>query len=101
MASNAFLFLGGAAVLLAACSSQTGPAPDPETALPLFGGYRSDGDLCQRVGEAGATNPYLDDAADLVGCPLGSAEAEAFAAETGGRVVATLDGYTLFSVPRR
>ncbi|WP_424975083.1 hypothetical protein [Dinoroseobacter sp. S124A] len=99
MASNAFLYLGGAALLLAACSTQ--PIPAPDTELPLFGGYRSAEDPCQRVGETDQTNTYLSDAADLVGCPVGSPEAEAFAAETGGFVVATLGGYTLFSVPRR
>ncbi|WP_424971191.1 hypothetical protein [Dinoroseobacter sp. S76] len=99
MAPNAFLFPGGAAVLLAACSMQ--PAPVPDTELPLFGGYRSAEDACQRVGETAATNTYLDDAADLVGCPAGSPEADSFAAETGGILLTTLDGYTLFTVPRR
>lgn len=99
MASNAFLFLGGAAVLLAACTMSVPPLPD--TSLPLFGGYRSAEDACQRVGEATETNTFLDDAADLVGCPAGSPEADSFAAETGGVLLTTLDGYTLFSVPRR
>ncbi|MEM1077767.1 MAG: hypothetical protein AAGI09_04490 [Pseudomonadota bacterium] len=99
MASNAFLYPGGAAVLLAACSMQ--PVPVPDTALPLFGGYRSAEDPCQRVGESEMTNTYLDDAADLVGCPAGSPEADSFGALTGGSVLDTLDGYTLFTVPRR
>lgn len=98
MTFNAFLFPGVAGILLAACSQ---PAPPPETSLPLFGGYRSAEDTCQRVGESDVTNTFLDDAADLVGCPLGSAEAGSFAAETRGIPVATLDGYALFSVPRR
>jgi hypothetical protein len=96
----ALAVLGG----LAACAPVTPVAPpDPAASevLPLFGGYRSPEDPCQRIGESAETNNFLDDAADLVGCPEGSAEAAGFAAATGARPLGLLEGYALFSVPRR
>jgi hypothetical protein len=86
--------------LLAACD----PAPAPEagpTSLPLLGGYRDAADPCVRVGEDAYTNQFLDDAADLVGCPEGMENMGVFVTDTGGREVARAAGYVLFSVPRR
>lgn len=69
--------------------------------LPLFGpGYRTEGDQCRRAGESAFTNQFLDDAADFVACPPGT-DPGLFAFETGGREVGRLDGWILFSVPRR
>jgi len=89
---------------LAACEM---PASDVEQGsevpaeLPLFGpGYRSEGDSCRRAGESAFTNQFLDDAADFVACPPGSDPA-LFTFETGGREVGRIDGWILFSVPRR
>lgn len=79
---------------LAACA----PAPD---ALPLFGGYRTAHDPCQRVGENAQTNQFLDDSADLVGCPEYYAGVTDFAVMTGAIRVGQMAGYVLFSVPRR
>lgn len=99
--------LGCIAVLtLSACDPAMPPDMSdtalPVTTLPLFGdGYRGAEDTCQRVGENAQTNTFLDDAADLVGCPSGTPDAASFAAETGGIEVAEIEGYTLFSVPRR
>jgi hypothetical protein len=63
--------------------------------LPVFGdGFPNPGDACRRVGESAATANYLDHTATLVGCL--SAED---AAKLGGKVVATVDGVTLVSVP--
>lgn len=98
-----------AVLALTACDPAAGPgAPDApsaapvETTLPLFGdGYRSADDRCQRVGENAQTNTFLDDAADLVGCPAGTPDAASFAADTGAIEVAEMEGYVLFSVPRR
>jgi hypothetical protein len=53
------------------------------------------------VGEDAYTNQFLDDAADLVGCPVGMENMGVFVTETGAREVATAAGYVLFSVPRR
>ncbi len=83
--------------LFAACTPVSAPEP-----LPLFGdGYRGDGDQCRRVGENAQTNQFLDDAADLVGCPEDMENLGIFAIDTGGVEVARLQGYVLYSVPIR
>ena len=69
--------------------------------LPLMGGYRQMGDECVRVGENSLTNRYLDDAADLVGCPADYEGLGVFQTETGAEQVGESQGYILFSVPRR
>jgi hypothetical protein len=100
-------------LLLASCqkaqspAATVAPAPTPETpavaaatewpsSLHVFGdGFPNPGDPCRRVGESAATADFLDHTAALVGC-----HAEADAAKLGGRVVATVDGITLVSVPQ-
>lgn len=63
--------------------------------VPGFGdGFPNHGDSCRRVGESAATVNYLDDSASLVGC-LSADEA----AKLGGKVLETIDGVTLVSVP--
>jgi hypothetical protein len=57
-------------------------------------GFPNPGDACRIIGETEATVNYLDDSATLAGCL--SADA---AAKLGGKVVATVDGVTLVSVP--
>jgi hypothetical protein len=75
--------------------------PSPETgALRLMGGYRATDDVCRRVGETAATVDFLDHTADLVGCPVGVAEAASFAADMGARPLTVIDGYQLYTVPR-
>lgn len=87
-----------AMLLLAAC------APEPITtpsSLPFFGdGYRFDGDACRRLGEDAYTNQFLDDSADLVGCPDDLENLGVFVIDTGAQEVARRDGYVLYSVPR-
>lgn len=72
--------------------------PDPE--LRFLGGYRSDADSCEKVGETSFTVDFLDDAADLVACPTGSADDASL--RSSGAVVATqTTSFTLYSVLRR
>jgi hypothetical protein len=93
-------------VALGACVEVSVPrAPGSANASPsqlaLFGpGYPNAGDPCRRAGESAFTGQYLDDAADLVGCPPGT-DPGLFAFTYNARQVAQLDGWYLFSVPRR
>ncbi len=88
-----------AAMTLAACAQ---PEPVSGTTLPFFGdGYRIKGDACRRVGEDDFTNQFLDDAADLVGCPEDAENLGVFVTDTGAIEVARKDGFILYSVPRR
>ncbi len=93
--------------LLSACQRAEPTATDtppqatlsesPAPSLVLFGnGYPTDGAPCRRVGESEATSQWLDHTADLVGCP------DAASASTlGGKIVATIEGVTVVSVPRK
>jgi len=92
-----------AALLLAACDPMQPPGGTaPPTDLPFFGdGYRFGGDVCRRVGEDAFTGAFLDDAADLVGCPEDAETLGALVADTGAIEVARRDGYILYSVPVR
>lgn len=85
--------------LLIACVQ--GPEKS-EATLSFFGtGYRFDGDICRRLGENSYTNQFLDDASDLVACPLDAENAGVFVMDTNATEVARRDGYILFSVPLR
>lgn len=97
------LLAGTTLVLLAAC--QGAPAEEPDarpaaefvwpTSLTIVGdGYPVSGAPCRRIGETAATVDFLDDSAALVGCP-----SPEDAAKLGGKVVATIEGVTLVSVP--
>ena len=96
-------FAAAGLVVLAACqtSAPGGESGGPPTDLPLMGGYRDADDACRRVGEDGFTNAFLDDAADLVACPEGTADLSGLGPDIGARVVAEKDGWVLISVPRR
>jgi hypothetical protein len=59
-------------------------------------GYPATGDPCRRLGESDRTRNWLDDSADLVGCPTASA-----AAALNGNIIATVEGITIVSVPRQ
>lgn len=92
------------ALVASGCQSEANQAATPvaEAAqakwpenLPVFGdGFPNPGDACRRVGESAATVDFLDDSATLAGC-LSTADA----ATLGGKVVATIQGVTLVSVP--
>jgi hypothetical protein len=86
-------------LFLIACTPASEP---PATDLPFFGdGYRVAGDACRRIGEDDYTNQFLDDAADLVGCPEDAENLGVFVTDTGAIEVARRDGYILYSVPTR
>lgn len=88
-----------AALLLAACAPVPVTAP---SALPFFGdGYRFEGDACRRVGEDAFTNQFLDDSADLVGCPADLENLGVFVIDFNAQEVARRDGFVLYSVPRQ
>ncbi len=73
--------------------------PDPE--LNFGRGYRSVADECQLVGETAFTVDFLDDAADLVACPTGSAAMASLMTETGAPVITQTNTFTFFSIPYR
>ena len=86
-----------------ACSDPTSvrgiSEPDPE--LIFVRGYRSAADECQLVGESAFTVDFLDDAADLVACPTGSAAMASLMAETGAPMITQTNSYSFFSIPYR
>ena len=105
----AALLLGSVAALsLAACSQpeqtsptaliSTAPFVWPATLRVVGDGYPVAGAPCRRIGETAATVDYLDDSADLVGCP---ASDQAAIAAIGGKSLGQVDGVALISVPRR
>ena len=73
--------------------------PDPE--LVFVKGYRSADDDCKLTGESAFTVDFLDDAADLVACPTGSAAMASLMAETGAPMIAQTNSYSFFSIPYR
>lgn len=79
-------------------ASPTLPFSWPDSLRVVGDGYPDPGAPCRRIGETAATVDYLDDSADLVGCPAGETAAIAI---LGGRKLTEVDGIVLFSVPRR
>ena len=91
------IIAAASAVALTGCM----PAPSEPDSITLLGGYRDPADQCRRVGETAYTNQFLDDAADLVGCPEGAENLGVFVTETGAREVDRFGGFILYSVPLR
>jgi hypothetical protein len=93
-----------ATLALAACghtrSTVTSHAPLqgavrwPASLTAIGEGFPASGAACRIVGENALTANFLDDSATLVGCP-----SLADAVRLGGKIVATVDGITLVSVP--
>jgi len=97
---RAIPFLAATAGLMA-CDAVVSTRLDPDAELPLVRGYRDVEDSCALAGESDFTNAFLDDAADLVACPIGSTAEQTLAAGPGVRQVAVTEAYALYSVPRR
>lgn len=101
---RAGLIATGAALLLVACqdaadeagapAARTGKSAWPSDLVVVGDGFPESGDPCRIIGESAATVDYLDHTATLAGC-LSTEEAAAL----GGRVVDTVAGVTLVSVP--
>lgn len=99
----------GQAPIVGKSSGEAGPKPGATTAIAwpselrvLGDGFPKPGDPCRRLGESALTINYLDDSAQLVGCP-GEASAAASMAIVnglGGRVVGAADGVTFISIPQ-
>jgi len=68
----------------------------PHSLTPVGDGFPASGAPCRRVGESAATIDFLDHTAILVGCPTAGD-----AMQLAGRLVATVDGIMLVSVPLR
>jgi len=99
------LATGILAASLAGCSSEAPTSPDepgdtaatfewPASLKVVGDGFPGTGAPCRRIGETAATVDFLDDSASLVGCPT-AADAE----KLGGKMLTTIDGVTLVSVP--
>ena len=92
------------ALALSGCQQATdrSAAPTAAAAQPAWpasltvvgDGFPNPGDACRRIGESAASANFLDHTATLAGC-LSADDA----AKLGGRVVATVDGVTLVSIP--
>ena len=79
-----------------ACASAGSPQSEWPAGLRSIGdGYPAVGAPCRRVGESDVTRTYLDDSADLVGCPTDES-----ARKLNGHVVAVIGGITLVSIPQ-
>lgn len=89
-----------AILALTACDTILPPDDAEPDLVFFFEGYRNDADQCRQLAETAYTNPFLDDAADLVGCPVTMENMGVFITETGAAEITTKDGFVLFTVPR-
>ena len=99
---KAMSVIAGCAVALALTGCVEAPPEvaisEPEPELVFVRGYRGAADECQLVGESGFTIEFLDDAADLVACPTGSAAMACLMVETGATMVTQTNSFTFFSI---
>ncbi len=101
MRMRAFSGLLLPALALMACDTILPDAEAEPDLVFFFEGYRDDADPCRQLAETEYTNQFLDDAADLVGCPEGNENIGVFITETGAQEVGRRNGFVLFTVPRR
>ena len=93
---------GANASATAANETQVADFAWPEALRIMGEGYPRRGNPCRLLGESPATVNFLDDSADLIGCPGGrdGAAAQAIVAGENGRVTGEAFGVALISVPR-
>lgn len=70
------------------------PSGIPNSLAPFGDGFPNPGDPCHEVGPTSVTSPYIENGAQLVGCP-----SEADAEDLGGTIVGDVEGIHLVSVP--
>lgn len=75
------------------------PLIPAEDALRIVRGWRGENDACKLIGESALTGDFLDDSADLVGCPAG-AQSSLPRNRRGILPLGEMLGFDLFSVTR-
>ena len=66
--------------------------------LVLLQPYRDATDECHRIGASPSVQQFLDDHADLVGCPVRYEGIDTFENQTGAIRLGAQQGYVLFTI---
>ncbi len=86
---------------LTGCGGTTSDGVTPsKSSLVLERPYRNSTDTCALIGQSPEVAAYLDDHADLVGCPVTYDGIARFEAETGAIRIGESQGYVLLTILR-